>query len=191
MASDTKFDICTRALLMVGQPGVTSFEGSDASTVAAANFYDSTKRQILAAYPWRFAMRSTTINRLADVPDSQYSAAYQLPPLLIQVRRLRYGTSPISPFEIFGNQIHCDSSYDTLDLDYTANVNEDAMTEWFVELLELGLAVKFAMILAESPSKAGLLENSYEKTLRRVKFADSLQDTPNTVEPTTFIQIRR
>ncbi len=191
MASDTKFDICTRALLMVGQPGVTSFSGEDASTVAAANFYDSTKRQVLAAYPWRFAMRSTTINRVVANDASQYSGAYELPPLLIQVRRLRSGNLVISPFEIFGNQICCDSTFDTLDLDYTQNVNEDAMTEWFVELLEMKLAAKFAMVLAESPSKAGFYTQEFENLLRRSKFIDSLQDTPNTAEPKTFITVRR
>jgi hypothetical protein len=191
MASDTIFDICTRALIAVGQPGITSFTGSDASTVAASAFYDSTKRQLLAKHPWRFAAKSILISKLTGTPDSAYSTAYQLPGLLVQVRGLRAGTIKVDPFEIFGDQIHCDETDDTLELDYIANVNEDAMTEWFVEILENALASKFAMALSESPSKAGFYQQQAELLIRRAKFVDSLQDTPNTIEPTTFIQLRR
>jgi hypothetical protein len=191
MALDSKIDICKRALVLIGEAPISSFDDGSAAATVAGNLYDATKRHMIAGYPWRFAAMGTTINKIVTTKDTDYDGAYQLPAQCLRVQRVRYAGSVLTPFEIFGQELHIDSTYDTLELDYIKLVDEDAMAEWFVEALQYRLASMFAASITQSASMASYWENEAEKALRRARFSDSLIDSPNTIEPTRLITLRR
>lgn len=192
MSLDSKIDICKRALILIGESPISSFDDETTAATVASNLYDAKKRQMLASYPWRFAAMSALISKIVSDKTTDYDNAYQLPSQCLRPQRVRrIGGASITPFEIFGTELHVDASDDQLELDYIKLVDEDAMTEWFVEALEYKLASMFAASITQSASMAGYWENEAEKALRRARFSDSLIDSPNTVEPTRFINIRR
>ena len=193
MAIDTSIDICSRALILIGEAPISSFDDSESTAARVAkNLYSATVRHMIASYPWRFAASSATISLIADPEtESQYDGAYQLPAQCLRVQKLRNGTVILNPFEIFGEEIHVDSNVSQLEIDYIKLVNEDAMAEWFVEALQYRLAAMFATSIAASPSLAGYFDEKAETALRRARFSDSLIDSPNTIEPTRLVQIRR
>lgn len=192
MSVDTKIDICSRALILIGENPISSFDPEEGNpAIVASNLYDAAKRQLLASYPWRFASTSEVISRMVSEKVTQYDGAYQLPSQCLRPQRVRDGSLQLTPFEVFGTELHLDSTASQLDLDYLKLVNEDAMTEWFVEVLQTRLAAMFAVSITASPSLAGYWDEKAEMALRRARFSDSLIDSPNTIEPTRLVQLRR
>jgi hypothetical protein len=191
MASDTDIDICSRALILIGEAPISSFGDGNTAALVASNLYRAAVRHLLSSFPWRFAQTATTINAIVTTIESKYSAAFQLPGQLLRVMALRDGTNVLTPFEIFNGELHVDTSNTQLQLDYMKLVNEDAMSEWFVEVLQFRLAKQFATAIANSASLAGFYAKEEDLALRRARFADSMLDSPNQLTPSTLVELRR
>jgi hypothetical protein len=192
MSVESQVQICSRALVLLGESPIAAFDGSTAGAIIAKQLYESTRDQLYASYPWRFAQNAKLVTKMTSDKRTKYDSAYQIPSDCerpIGLRRI--GSDGPLVFEIFGNEIHCDVSDDQLELDYLRVVDEEFMPAWFVAALENKLAARFAIPVSQSPSLAGFYDEQYEREYRRARFADSLIDAPNTIEPTRFVTVRR
>lgn len=82
-----KLDFVNRALVMLGGETVAAVNDTDSPNGAAANLvYQPTLNELLAEYPWRFAVRRVQLTQqVAAPPNSVYKYQYALPANTLRV----------------------------------------------------------------------------------------------------------
>ena len=53
----TDIEICSNALLLIGDDPITSFSDNSAGEIVSSDFYNRTKNEVLCHYPWAFAKK--------------------------------------------------------------------------------------------------------------------------------------
>ena len=192
--SDTKIDICSRALIELGANPISDFSGSSTESVVASQLYDATVRKVLARHPWRFATIGATINKISSTNVTAFDSAYQLPADFVALWNVRdVGGDDMAADEwvVYGEEVHMDVSDDTVEVDYTRVVDESYFPAHFVEALEAALMHRFCGPLSHSGSMRDALAKTYEQALSRAAHIDSRQDAPNRLKPRRFLAVRR
>lgn len=154
MAS-SDIDICSQALLRIGEGTIQSFiEDSDAAE-ACANLYPDHRKYILSRHHWRFASKKRKLARLTEAPVNEYTYRFQLPSDLLSGPRAVYPSGderarPLRDFEIFEKQLfaNCDEIW----IDFGILVLEPEWPAWFVELAVTSLAAKLAITITDKRS---------------------------------------
>ena len=77
--SDSKFDICSKALVLVGANTITSFSESTTESKVANQLYESTLENMLTRTRWRFASQQSQLSRNTSAPTARWSAKYAIP----------------------------------------------------------------------------------------------------------------
>lgn len=182
--SQTKFDICTRALTRVGANPIASFDSS-AEGIVAGNEYEPTLTSELGKHRWRFATDQAELVRLAAEPAARFAYAFQLPAGLLKLHAVTRNDLPIV-YDRYGDKIFTDED-DGLVADFTFRAEEPMFPPEFTDALVLTLGAIFAVALdrdftlaknlkAEAdgePGRVGAwakarLSNSQQQTTRRI-----------------------
>lgn len=157
---DTKLTICNDALLMLGAAEMTSFtEGTDSAKICD-RLYDDLKKYILSIYPWSFAKKKVQLARISDTPTTEWLYAYALPSDMIGTPKALFedstaGTRQSQEFELYNiDQQRLLANYETVYIDYVADIDESIFPEYFVYMLRHALAADFAEPLTDQISKA-------------------------------------
>lgn len=157
----TDIDICSNAIVRLGDAPISSFNQNDAARSCAA-IYPFVKLDVLTAYPWRCTMRkSDLLSRDASGPTTEYKYSYQLPTDRIgEVRKVfnskttPAGNQPhFQQYEIYGEKLL--SSAEQILVDYQIDIIEAKMPGYLIELLVLATTAEVA--LADT-DKQGLAE---------------------------------
>lgn len=147
----TDIDICSNALVRLGDDPISSFTESDAARSCAA-IYPFVKLDVLTCYPWRATMiKSDLLSRLSTGPTTEFKYAYQLPPDMVGMPRKVFDSKtvpagnqpPFTQFGIYGDQIY--SSAEQILIDYQIEIIEQKMPFYMVELLVLATAAEVAL----------------------------------------------
>ena len=147
----TNIDICSNALVRLGDVSINSFTTSDAARACGA-IYPFVKLTVLTSYPWWITMvKSDLLNRDVTGPTTEYKYSYQLPADLIAGPRKVFDNKTIpagnqpkfTRFEIYGRKLL--SSAEQILVDYQIEVDEAIMPFYLVELLTLATAAEVAL----------------------------------------------
>lgn len=154
----TDIDLCSQALVLIGESPITAFtDGTTASTVAV-NLYEATVKDTLGNYPWRFATAQAQLSRLADAPETEWDAAYQLPANILSIETVMVNDKAID-FDRYEDRIFCNASEnDTVILEATYRVDEQFWPPYFLSYLRYTLAAKFAFSVAAQIETANMFE---------------------------------
>lgn len=145
--------VCSRALIRVGMPTITSLSGADTSDRAKTciTLYEPLKTGILAMHPWRFTMRKVQLAQ-TTAPTNEWRYAYQLPSENIAGPHAVFNSTAVGArplisesFEIFGRKLYTDES--VIVIDYQENVAEADWPPWFTSLVEYAMAAALAPVL--------------------------------------------
>ena len=109
--STTKFDICSRALTMVGANTISSFDDGTTEADVADQLYEDTLRSLLTQTRWRFSTQQAQLSRLEDTPHGRWDAAYQIPADSILIHAVTVNDNLVK-YERYGDKIYC--NLDTL-----------------------------------------------------------------------------
>ena len=154
----TDIDICSNALVRLGDTPISSFTGSDAGRSCAA-VYPFVKLDILTSYPWRINSRkSDLLSRDLVGPTTEYKYSYQLPTDMIGTIRKAFNSkkTPAGPqhhfqgYEIYGRKAYTNA--EQLLVDYQIDVNEQELPYYMVELLILATAAEVALANTDKQS---------------------------------------
>lgn len=173
----SQFDICSNALMRIGAESITDFSGGSAESLAAARFYQSTADNWLTLHDWRFAGQTALLVRDAAAPLQMWDASYAQPSGAIKIRSVKVNDLPI-PYDRFRDKIHCDAvGGDSVYCEYTTSVDCAYWPPYFVELMELALALKFSFTLAGKLDLKNVIEADLQMQFRLAKNADARQQT--------------
>ena len=68
--ANSKFDICNKALVLVGANTITSFNQATTESKVANNLYESTLENLLTRCRWRFASKQKQLSKNTTNPDA-------------------------------------------------------------------------------------------------------------------------
>ena len=188
--SDTKFDICSRALALIGVPAIASFSDGTTESTVAGQFYEATVRVLFSRRRWRFASTQAELSREAGVPEAKWSAIYPLPTGLLILHGLTLNDNQFE-YDRYGNSIFCDLGADDRPVaDYTYRADELVWPAFFVEAVVYDLAAKFAAAITRSADMAKLKAEEALMKLAEAKVLDAQQQPPRKLPTSRFISNR-
>ena len=139
MLSETRFDICNKALVLVGANIITSFEEATTESTVAGQLYESTLEAMLTRIRWRFAAKQVQLTKLAENPLGRFQSSYQLPADALLIHTVTVNDNVIA-YDRYGDKIFTDTgSGDTLICDYTFQTSENTFCS--VGIFENELAI--------------------------------------------------
>lgn len=168
-------------------------DGGPVASVALNNYEDSVKTE-LALYPWKRATKITQLSRIdPDVhgePPEPWTAAYQLPTDLIDIRTAMVAGRPIN-YEVHSNKILCDADESAeVILHYVWRVPELQWPPWFRE----GMIRRWEAILlravGERAAEAKARDAAADDSFALVRNRDSQSQTPRDPMRSPTLQAR-
>jgi hypothetical protein len=189
VSQETKFDICSRALIEVGANVITSFDDQTTESIVAGQVYEPKLRNILSSFPWRFAANQAQLNRLADTPTGRWLYAFRLPTDTLAVRAVTRAGSGIV-YDIYGDKIFTDED-DDLIADYTFRAPEAKFPPAFTEAFVVELAAGFAFSIARNRELSKDLHSRADEVLwPKARSIDSQQQTSRKLPGSRLIAVR-
>ncbi len=152
----TKIDLCTMALLKLGEAPIQSLMDASPAAQLARTLFDSIIDSLIAIHPWRFATASIELNR-----DS--NGDFIIPVDCLRI--IKCGA------EVRGNKII--SSSDTMNILALKRVPVESFPSYFVSLAATRLAMEFCIPLSGDTSVFKMLATLYDRELQSAKFIDS------------------
>lgn len=184
--SDSKFDICSKALVLVGANTITSFSESTTESKVANQLYESTLENMLTRTRWRFASQQSQLSRNTSAPTARWSAKYAIPTAALIVHTVTINDNVIE-FDRYESDILCDaSSSDTVVADYTFQPSEANFPPYFKQALIFELASLFAGAIARNDNLSTLYQNRAITQLAIARAQDSQAQTTRKVDTTRF-----
>jgi len=172
----TKIDLCSRALLKLGEPAITGFDDGTAAAKVASGLYDTTIGALLTQHNWRFASQRFKLAKTSD-------GYFVMPP-----NALRVIGADVPGYEISGDKIFAPAS----ELEITAIIRVEAgsFPPYFAALAATKLAMEFAVPLTGSQNAFAMLNALFERELTSAKFIDSASATPPKIENFSLLTTR-
>lgn len=169
----TKIDLCSMALLKLGEAPIQSLEEESAASQLARTLFDPVIDALLAAHVWRFACRSFTLTKNTD-------GDFIIPSDCLRIVK--------SSGNIFGNKISAPG--DTMNVVGVARVGTEAFPGYFSSLAATRLAMEFCIPLSGQQTVFRMLAALYETELQSAKFIDSTTSAPDAIDGFSLINAR-
>lgn len=157
--AQTKEEICSAALVLIGENTITSFtDGTTGSNIAGA-LYTGIKRSALSSFPWTFATTDESLGAVAsEEPLTRWAYAYLIPaePECLRIIGVFVNDKP-EAFDRRGEYVFLDVDANSLPvISYIFDAGEDRFPPDFAWALTLDLAIAFANSLDRSDRVATL-----------------------------------
>ncbi len=121
----SQVEIANKALGHIGAARITSLEDATERARAINNVYNSTRKTVLRAHKWNFAIKRVALAHLTDAPISgfgdSFTDQFQLPQDFIREVEI----SEEITYKIEGAQLL--TTTDTLNLKYVADITDTAL----------------------------------------------------------------
>mgnify|MGYP003129880268 FL=1 len=184
--SDSKYDICSKALVLVGANTISDFTSNTTESLVAGQLYESTLENLLTRCRWRFATKQSQLSRNASAPTARWSAKYAVPTGTMLIHTVTVNDNVIE-YDRYEQDILCDaSSTDTVVADYTFQPSEANFPPYFKTALVFELASLFAGAIARNDNLSVLYQNRAIAQLAYAKAQDSQAQTTRKVDLTRF-----
>ncbi len=174
---------------------ISSLEGGGKAQELVQTNYEEMVTGALSEYPWKFATKITELNRLdpnvAGDPPEPWTAAYQLPTDILDLRAIKVRGCPIN-YAVHGDKILNDAaSSDHVIAHYLWRVPETKMRPWFRELMIIRLEVLFLRGIGERYSEADSRDKKAIVQLAGAKNRDAQEQPPQDpfVSPTLLTRL--
>ncbi len=170
----TKIDLCSMALLKLGEQPIQSLLDDTPSAALSRTLFDPVIDALIASHPWRFACRKFELNATSD-------GDFLIPPECLRVLSCRgdiIGTKIIAP------------GVDTTEILAIVRVTPDAFPSYFVSLAATKLAMEFCVPLIGEQTVFRMLAALYETELQSARFIDSTTSRTTDIENFSLINSR-
>lgn len=163
------------------------------ATIAQTNYENLVKAE-LSITPWKRATKVESLNRidpdLAGEPPEPWTAAYQLPNGVLEIRTVKVAGQPIN-YEVFSSKILCNASEsDDVVLHYVWRVPEGEWPPWFRE----GMIRRMEAILlrgtGERYREAQARDEAADEQFALARNRDAQSQTPRDAMSSPTLQAR-
>lgn len=156
--------------------------------------YENMVKAALAEYPWKRATKIAQIERLDAAeqgdPPEPWTAAYQLPNDLLEIRTVKVAGSGID-YAVHGDKILCDAPEGVeVILHYIWRPDEAQWPPWFREGMIRRCEAMFLRAIGERYREAEARDEAAEKQFARAKSRDAQAETPRDPAPSPTLAAR-
>lgn len=191
----TDLAVINAALTRVGEEPITSLSSADIGAKIANENYELLVEGELSNYPWKRASKIEQLDRLDDDeagdPPEPWTAAYQLPDDLVEIRTVKVGGSPI-PYEVHGDTILCDAAEDDeVILHYIWRASESDWPAWFRLGIIYRCEAMFLRGIGERYREAEAADQRAEEQFAKARNRDSQSQPPRNPVASSTLAARR
>lgn len=169
----TKIDLCSMALLKLGEPSIQSLTDDTAAAQLSRTLFDCVIDGLLSLHPWRFATKEYNLPKNTD-------GDFTIPSDVLRVTKC--------DARIVGNRII--SSADSMTISAVVRTTPDKFPGYFVSLAATKLAMEFCIPLLGDQSVFRMLAALYETELQSAKFIDSTTSNNQSIKDFSLINAR-
>ena len=161
----TKIDLCSMALLKLGEEPIQSLADDSASAKLSRTLFEPVIDGLLSLYPWRFATQTIDLVRNTE-------GNFLIPPNVLRVLK--------TSGRIIANRIITDTTQTTITA--IVKTGPEQFPGYFVSLCATRLAMEFCIPLLGDQNIFRMLVALYETELQTARFIDG---TTSATEPIT------
>lgn len=199
----TDIDLCSQALIRLGESPISSFsDGTDAATICANN-YPTFKEFILEMHDWFCAKGRSKLTRSDTSPINEHAYAYHLPTDFLRLVAVydSAGTGhpiPMKDYELFGRTLETDKT--AVWIEYIGDLDESLMPGYLKELIISGFAAEIAIPVTDQVNMqtkfardawgASGVKGDNGGLFKAAKRADRVQQPTKVVEDYTLVTAR-
>lgn len=188
--ADSKFDICNKALVLVGANTISSFTQNTTESKVANQLYESTLENLLTRCRWRFASKQAQLSKNTANPDARYDSSYALPNDAHIIHTVTVGDDVIK-YDRYGQNLFTNTtSSDTVIADYTFQPSESIFPPYFKQTLVFELASLFAGAIARNDQLSELYHKRSIAQLAIAKSTDGQAQTTRRLNVDRFRNVR-
>lgn len=169
----TKIDLCSYALLKIGEGPIQSLTDNSAAAQLGRTLFDPVIEALVASHPWRFATKKLDLTKTTD-------GDFVIPADVLRIIKC--------PGSVVGNKII--SNGDTLSITAIVRTPVENFPSYFTSLAATKLAMEFCIPLVGDQSVFRMLAALYESELRAAKFIDSTVSVTNDISEFSLISSR-
>lgn len=184
----TAVQICSNALLMLGDAPIADFNEDTDKARLASNLFPSVRDFVLRRHPWNCAIKRVVLAPDATPPEYEFNQQFSLPGDFLRVLSIgEHGERP--RYRIEGRKLLMDGN--SLKLRYIwRNENPatwDAMLIWAMTMVMRGV---FAYPVTDSGSLEQLIENILRDILRQARAVDGQEDEAEAMDDAPLFDAR-
>ena len=188
--ADSKFDICNKALVLVGANTISSFTQNTTESNVAGQLYESTLENLLTRCRWRFASKQAQLSKNSSNPDARYESSYALPNDAFIIHTVTVADDIIK-YDRYGQNLFTNTtSSDTVIADYTFQPSESIFPPYFKQTLVFELASLFAGAIARNDQLSELYHKRSIAQLAIAKATDGQAQTTRRLNVDRFRNVR-
>lgn len=169
----TKIDLCSMALLKLGEKPVQSLTDDSASAQLARTLFDPVIDALIASHPWRFATRIIDLNKNDD-------GDFLIPADVLRILKC--------PGQICADKIIAPSP--SISIMALVRVPVESFPSYFLSLAATKLAMEFCIPLIGEQTVMRMLLALYETEFQSAKFIDSTSAASADIENFSLINAR-
>lgn len=169
----TKIDLCSMALLKLGEQPIQTLYDDTAPSKLARTLYEPIVDALLAIYPWHFATAHLELTRNTD-------GDFIIPTNVLRIIK--------TDGKIVGNKIV--ANQDKISIDAIVKTDAENFPSYFVALVATRLAMEFCIPLSGDQNVFRMLIALYETELQSAKFIDSTTCASGTISNFSLIDSR-
>ena len=169
----TKIDLCSMALLKLGEKPIQSWHEDSAAAQLARTLFDPVTDALLATFPWRFATQSLVLTK--NIDDE-----FIIPANVLRVLKCEG--------QITGNKIN--TFADSLEISAIVKTEPEEFPEYFATLVATKLAVEFCIPLIGDANVFKMMTALYESEYQSAKFIDSTSSNQSNINNFSLINSR-
>lgn len=169
----TKIDLCSMALLKLGEKPIQSWREDSASAQLARTLFYPTVDSLLSLFPWKFATQHITLTKNTD-------GDFVIPTNVLRVLKCEG--------QIVANRIN--TSGDTLDIMAIVKTEPEDFPNYFATLVAAKLAMEFCIPLVGDTNVFKMMTALYESEYQSAKFIDSTVSNQSNIDNFSLINTR-
>jgi len=169
----TKIDLCSMALLKLGEKPIQSWQEDSAAAQLARSLFDAVVDNLLSMFPWRFATQMISLTKNSD-------NEFIIPTNVLRVLKC--------DGKMAGNRIIACS--DTLEIIALVKTEPENFPGYFATLVATKLAIEFCIPLIGDVNVFKMMTALYESEYQSAKFIDSTTSNQANIDNFSLINSR-
>lgn len=190
MAATSPVQICSNALLMLGDSTIASLEENSARATLCANLWDTVRDAVLRSHPWNCAMKRVALAPDAVAPAFDWAYSFTLPADVLRVWTVGQDDETPPDWHIENGKLMLDDAiaYVRYIQQLTDASRYDSMLR---RALTSGMAAALAYPVTKSQSQQEAMVKLHEMHLRQARTVDGQEGTGERTLDSPLIAVRR
>lgn len=187
-------EIVNLALTRLGQDRVISISDDVEAARVMRSLWDFTRDAVLAGYPWKFAIKRTSLPALSTAPAYGWARQFTVPEECLRLVQVGddyvFYTGLLETFQLEGGVILTDEAA-PLRLRYVERVtNVGLWPVLFGRVVAMQLAIDACEKLTTSSAKQGVLNEAYALAVAQARKQSAIERPPQRADNSDWLNAR-